>query len=78
MAIKKRTPYLCPKCGEAEDIEIIDDEYDDTSMRIECICEKCNAAWSEYFALEYTGYAHKGIDYNADGTKMYPDAPEGT
>ena len=74
----KTTSYLCPECGETDDIDIIDHEFDDTSMRTDCICTKCDTAWSEYFTLAYAGYAHKGIDYNPDGTEMYPDAPEGT
>lgn len=72
MKIKKRTPYLCPECGEADDIDIIDHEFDDTSMRAECVCAKCDATWSEYFDLRYNGYAYKGVDYEADGREMFP------
>ena len=78
MAIKKLTPYLCPECGDTEDVDNDDFEFDCEELRVDCVCHKCDAVWSEYFLLKWAGYAHKGIDYCSDGTNMFPDAPEGT
>ena len=68
----KTTAYLCPECGEDIDLDTTDTEFDDSSLSCKMYCEKCGATWREYFELHYTGYAYKGIDYEADGKEMYP------
>ena len=70
--VKKMTEYLCPACGDTEEVEITDTEIDDSSLSCKCSCAKCGAMWQEYFELRYNGYANKGIDYKANGKEMFP------
>ncbi len=70
--VKKMTEYLCPSCGDTEDIEVIDTEIDDNSLSCKCYCGKCGEAWHEYFELRYCGYAYKGVDYDTNGKEMFP------
>lgn len=65
----KTKPYVCPKCG-SDDIECLDYEWDDAHIRQEYVCHECEAQWDEYFALEWTGYACEGVDYDEKGEVM--------
>lgn len=70
--MKKTTEYLCPECGEDIDIETVDTEIDESSLSCAMYCTKCGATWHEHFDLRYSGYAYKGIDYEADGEEVRP------
>ena len=65
----KNEEFVCPKCGEWTG-ECIDYDFDAESLAITHTCHKCDAVWTEYYALRYTGYAHEGIDYDEEGKEM--------
>lgn len=65
----KREPYVCPKCG-AVDFDCTDYEWDSDCLRQRYSCNECETQWDEYFALEWTGYAYKGVDYDQKGEVM--------
>ena len=78
MAIKKTTDYICPICGEEEnifsgyDLASIDATVDSEGNAREfvtrrCRCRRCGHAWEEYLLFAYDGYYSDGIEYTAKG-----------
>jgi transcriptional regulator NrdR family protein len=70
--MKKNQEVRCPKCGSYA-TDLYDRDFDGETMREERYCTECDAEWDEFFKVEYTGYACKGVDYDKDGDEMFPD-----
>lgn len=71
MPEKKTEEWICPVCGESIYLTERGCEVVDMVADIAVSCDVCGAKWNEYFSLQYKGYAHKGIDYDADGEEMF-------
>lgn len=78
MALKKTTDYICPICGEEEnissgyDLASIDATVDSEGNAREfitrnCRCARCGHMWREYMLLIYDGYLSDGTEYTAEG-----------
>lgn len=66
---KKTSMCVCPKCG-GDDIEYLDLDYEGDYVIHKCLCNDCDASFTEYEALSYVGYAYEDIDYDSDGNVM--------
>lgn len=74
---KKTREYLCPYCGEVEEVyndsafDDIDctekngDIYEFISVRRKCA--KCGSHWTEHLRLVYDGYYFNGREYDENG-----------
>lgn len=69
--MQKNQEVRCPQCGLCA-TDVSNRDLDGELMKEECYCTQCGAEWDEFFKVEYTGYAYKGIDYDADGKEMFP------
>ena len=64
--IKKTYEASCPECG-ADVIECYDSDCDYEGASYHYHCPHCNAEWSEYYRLVYSGYEYKCKVYEEMG-----------
>ena len=66
----KNEEYVCPECGKAVDVEVIDTEFDYECMVQKVYCSHCDCSWREYFILRYDGYSHNDEEFDKQGRKV--------
>ena len=74
---KKTNAYVCPKCGEEINTDIIDTDICEDNLYLTFSCNHYDAVWQESFKLLYKGYNIDKNFYDENGNEIKGDNDNG-